>query len=131
MGMLALPWLLLATGAAPAAEALTDVDRASLHGLVQKLMTLASVDLGNCQHEYDDFDAGYIALLDRGESERLKRLVDTHDIEVKAPENVEHNPTHAQCMDVLDAASRTYAENAAFIARLSDATLAPESSEAP
>jgi hypothetical protein len=127
-----LTWLLVAFLSCPAAaDGLGAADRDRLNRLVQGLTAQAAVDLGNCQHEYDDFDSGYIALLDRGESDQLKRLVDHHAIEVKAPENVEHNPTHAQCMEALRAASRIYSENATWIAKLHAELPAIESSEEP
>lgn len=84
-------------------------------------MALTAVDLGNCQSQYPDFDDGYMTLLDGGISDKLKRLIDHYAIAVTALENVEHDPTHAQCMDVLGKARMVYATNAALIHRLSAA----------
>jgi hypothetical protein len=132
MKLSGLTWLLIAFLSCPAlAGGMNTADQTRLNQIVQQLTAQAAVDLGNCQHEYDDFDAGYNALLDRGPSDQLKRLVDHHAIEVKAPENVEHNPTHAQCMEALQAANAIYSENAQWIARLHAELPAIESSEEP
>jgi hypothetical protein len=127
-----LTWLLTALLACPTlAGGLVAVDSDRLNRIVNELTALTAVDLGNCQHEYDDFDAGYNALLDRESSDQLKRLADQHAIEVKAPEDVEHNPTHAQCMEALQAANAIYSENAKWIAKLHAELPAIESSEEP
>jgi hypothetical protein len=128
MKVTSLSWLLLAVASFVAvADGPADTDRSDLNQLMLGLTALMAVDLGNCEYEYADFAAGYQALIDSRASKQLARLADHHGIEVKAPENVEHNPTHAQCMDALGKAKAMFAANARLIGRLS-ATL-PEADE--
>jgi hypothetical protein len=90
-----------------------------------------AIDLGNCEYEYPDFAAGYRAVIDSRASRQLAGLAEHHGIEVKAPEDVEHNPTHAQCMDALGEAKAMFAANARLIGRLSAKLPEADESEEP
>jgi hypothetical protein len=132
MKAIGLSWLLFAAGSFPVvADGLADTDRYDLNQLMLGLTALMAVDLGNCEYEYSDFAAGYQALIEGRESKQLARLTDHHGIEVKAPENVEHNPTHAQCMDALGKAKAMFAANARLIGRLAAALPEADESEEP
>ncbi len=132
MKVTGLSWLLFAAVSFPVvADGLTDTDRSDLNQLVLKLTALMAVDLGNCEYEYPDFAVGYETVIDSLASKQLARLADHHGIEVKAPENVEHNPTHAQCMDALVKAKGMFAANARLIGRLAAALPETDESEEP
>jgi hypothetical protein len=131
MKAIGLCWLLATMPFPAVAGGLSDTDRADLNGLMRELTALTAVDLGNCEYEYPDFAEGYQALISGRESMQLARLADHHGIEVKAPENVEHNPTHAQCMDALDMARAKFAAHARLIGRLAATLPETEESEQP
>jgi len=98
---------------------LSESDQAQLRQVMQKLVALQSIDVGNCDYNYPDFKQRREALHANPTGPRLERIAKAYESLMPArPEHVDHEPTEEQCMASLKDAESLLKENTDFIERI-------------